>query len=240
MDLAPPEFEFPTTTVWSFPERGSWATHKGDYRGNFSPYIPRNVILRYSKEGELVLDPMCGSGTSLIECKLLNRDSLGIDINSNAVELAKNRLSFPKVNESRHLIKVGDARDTGLSNDFVDLVILHPPYLDIIKYAPDNNSDISNIHDIEPFISEMSKVAKEAYRVLKPGKFCAVLIGDTRRKGYYIPLSMRVLNSFLEAGFALKEDVIKRQWNCKTTGFWNSKSRDFLLIMHEHLFVFKK
>lgn len=240
MNLSPPKFEPPTTSVWSFPERGSWATHKGDYRGNFSPYIPRNVILRYSKEGDLVLDPMCGSGTSLIECKLLNRNSIGIDINRKAVEIAKNRLSFPKMNDSRHLLKAGDARDTGLSGDSVDLVILHPPYLDIIKYGPGNPSDLSNIHNIEPFISEMSKVAKEAYRVLKPGKFCSVLIGDTRRKGYYVPLSMNVLNCFIEAGFQLKEDIIKQQWNCKTTGFWNSKPRNFLLIMHEHLIILRK
>ena len=240
MNLSPPKFEPPITTVWSFPERGSWATHKGDYRGNFSPYIPRSIILRYSKEGDLILDPMCGSGTSLVECKLLNRNSLGIDINPGAVELAKNRLSFPKVNNSRHLLKAGDARNTGLPSDFVDLVILHPPYSDIIKYSPGNPSDISNIHEIEQFMAEMDKVAGEAYRVLKPGKFCAVLVGDTRRNGYYVPLSMKVLACFLKAGFSLKEDVIKHQWNCKTTGFWNSKPRDFLLIMHEHLFIFKK
>lgn len=49
-------FEKEITTVWSFPERGNWATHVPTYRGNFAPQIPRNVILRYSKEGDTVLD----------------------------------------------------------------------------------------------------------------------------------------------------------------------------------------
>ena len=56
-----------TTTVWDFPIRGAWATHKPDYRGNFAPQIPRNVMLNYSEEGDLILDPMVGSGTTLIE-----------------------------------------------------------------------------------------------------------------------------------------------------------------------------
>jgi hypothetical protein len=50
------------------------------------------------------------------------------------------------------------------------------------------------------------------------------------------------MQKFLDVGFLLKEDIIKRQFNCKATGFWVNKSKDanFLLIMHEHLFVFQK
>lgn len=47
---APERFKLEDTTIWSFPERGNWATHSGKYRGNWSPYIPRNIILRYSKK----------------------------------------------------------------------------------------------------------------------------------------------------------------------------------------------
>ena len=67
-------------------------------------------------------------------------------------------------------------------------------------------------------------------------------IRDTRRKKMYQPLAYRVMDRFLNAGFELKEDIIKRQYNCKATGFWVNKSKEsnFLLIMHEHLFVFQK
>ena len=48
---APERFKLEDTTIWSFPERGNWATHSGKYRGNWSPYIPRKYLfLRYSKE----------------------------------------------------------------------------------------------------------------------------------------------------------------------------------------------
>ncbi len=88
----------------------------------------------------------------------------------------------------------------------------------------------------------MEKVAKELFRVLKKGKYCAILMGDTRRKTMYQPLAFKVMERFLKVGFALKEDIIKRQFNCKATGFWVRKSKEsnFLLIMHEHLFIFQK
>ena len=52
----PEDFELEMTTHWSFPKRGDWATHDAKWRGNWSPYIPRNILLRYSQEGDLVLD----------------------------------------------------------------------------------------------------------------------------------------------------------------------------------------
>jgi DNA modification methylase len=125
----------------------------------------------------------------------------------------------------------------------IDFILTHPPYVDIIKYSdgtiPD---DLSNIHDINEFCEEIEKVAKELYRVLRPGKFCAILMGDTRRNKMYQPLASKVMDRFLKVGFQLKEDIIKRQFNCKATGFWVKKSKEsnFLLITHEHLFVFQK
>jgi len=87
--LHPTDFKEEKTTVWSFKHRGDWATHSGDYRGNWSPYIPRNVILKYSQPGDLVLDYFCGAGTTAIECKLLGRRCIALDINDKAIELAK-------------------------------------------------------------------------------------------------------------------------------------------------------
>lgn len=88
----------------------------------------------------------------------------------------------------------------------------------------------------------MKLVAKELYRVLKPQKYCAILIGDTRRNKMYQPMAYKVMDKFLKQGFKLKEDIIKQQHNCKATGFWVKKSKElnFLLIMHEHLFIFQK
>ena len=94
LNYIPKDFKLEKNSIWSFKERGNWATHKGDYRGNCPPQVPRNLILKYIKEKDIVLDPFCGSGTTMIECKLLNRTGLGIDINSDALNITKARLNF--------------------------------------------------------------------------------------------------------------------------------------------------
>ncbi len=87
----------------------------------------------------------------------------------------------------------------------------------------------------------MRKVAAEAYRVTKPGKHCAILIGDTRKHKHYVPISLRVLQQFLDAGFVLREDVIKLQHKMRSTRErWAGSKYDFYLIAHEHLYVFRK
>src|SRR5262245_35995834 len=134
------KFRAERTTVWDFPVRGDWATHKGDYRGNFAPQIARNVILNYSAEGELVLDPMCGSGTTLIEARLLNRNALGYDVNQNAVDISKARLDFPVENASKQVVRRGDVRKLAdLDENRVDLILTHPPYANIVKYSDSKN-----------------------------------------------------------------------------------------------------
>lgn len=244
----PKDYVFETETVWSFPDRGSWATHVGNYRGNWSPYIPRNLIQRYTSAGDVVLDQMCGSGTTLVECKLLGRNAIGVDINRDAIMVSLDRLNFsfetldakaPSISIETY---VGDARrlDT-LNDESIDLIATHPPYAYIIPYAPRVEGDISALRRLGDFLKAMREVADESYRVVKSGKHCAVLIGDTRKHKHYVPISYRVLQQFLDSGFVLREDIIKRQWKTKTTRErWRSSKLDFYKIAHEHLYVFRK
>ena len=237
-----------TTTVWSFPDRGDWATHAGNYRGNWSPYIPRNLILRYTKPGDVVLDQMLGGGTTLVECKLLGRNGIGVDVNRDALLVAFDRLNFPYRPLDEDYVKPsidlfhGDARHLDLIKDeAIDLVATHPPYAGIIKYTGDRvEGDLSSL-TFPAFLEAMREVAAEAYRVLKPGKHCAILIGDTRQHRHYVPISARVLQQFLDVGFILREDIIKVQHKMKSTREqWSGSKHDFYLIYHEHLFVFRK
>lgn len=239
----PDEFELEMTTHWTFPKRGNWATHDAKWRGNWSPYIPRNIILRCSQENDLILDQFAGGGTTLVEAKLLNRNIIGVDVNDAALERCREKVNFEceNANGNVQIIK-GDARNLDfIKNDSIDLICTHPPYANIIQYSENIEEDLSLL-DFNDFLIEMKSVAEECLRVLKKGKFCAILMGDTRKKGCMIPLSFEVMKIFQDVGFTLKELIIKEQHNCKATGYWktNSVKYNFLLIAHEYLFIFRK
>lgn len=269
-EYQPEHFELESINAWSFPKRGKWATHKGNFRGNWPPQMARNVILRYSKPGEIVLDQMCGSGTTLIECKLLARNGIGVDINPEFIMLTRDRLdfeynpldpNFPKVSIRTY---IGDARNLNLINDeSIDLIATHPPYANIISYSSRKNrvsGDLSFARSLQGYLEGMREIASESYRVLKPGRFCGILVGDTRRHRHHVPIAFRVMQAFLDVGFILREDIMKYQWQTKSTREkWAGLSRvaeecwvdidkeerkgrytDFLLLFYEHLFIFRK
>ncbi|MEW6455264.1 MAG: DNA methyltransferase [Acidobacteriota bacterium] len=244
----PKNFREDTTTVWSFKQRGDWATHDGRYRGNWAPYIPRNVILKYSKPGDIVLDYFVGGGTTAVEAKLLGRRCIARDINPACIGLTLENLKFSPPTTLFPFsiyepdVSVSDARSLShISDNSIDLICAHPPYAGIINYSSSVEGDLSKL-GVKDFLKEIKKVASESYRVLKPSGKCAILIGDTRKHKHVIPIGFQTINVFLEAGFKIRELVIKRQHNCKTTGFWYEKSTkyNFLLLAHEYLPIFEK
>ena len=267
LEPLPEELTDISATVWSFPERGSWATHRGDYRGNWAPQIPRALILRYTNPGETVLDPMVGSGTTCIEALLLNRNCIAVDINYNAVILTHHRLYYlvkalherkPKrlvdyvkdgntagsAYSAWYKVYHGDARKLDkVPDNSIDLVATHPPYFNIIEYGEQGTEgDLSRTTSLEEYLTLFRQVAREIYRVLKPGGVLGVLIGDTRVKRHYVPITHYALMVLLDVGFVLKEEVIKVQHRMKTTReVWSKlRDRDFLLIYHEKLFILEK
>lgn len=238
--LQPNNFKLEPTTVWSFPDRGGWATHSGKYRGNWSPYVPRNLILRYSNPDDWVLDQFMGSGTTLVEAKLLNRNAIGVDINPQAVSISETNLQFQCETCSKIFTRNGNATDLHFIKDSrIDFICTHPPYANIIKYSKGIEGDISLL-SVEEFLNEMHKVAEQSFRILKKGKMCAVMIGDVRKYGKVVPLGFRMMECFLQAGFMNKEIIIKEQHNCRSTDYWKKQNKNFLLLAHEYIFVFQK
>ena len=190
-----------------------------------------------------MLDQFAGGGTTLVEAKLLNRNIIGVDVNDVALARCREKVDFEHEGaDGKVYIKKGDARRLNFIPDAsIDLICTHPPYADIIQYSEDIEADLSRLK-VKDFLEAMKPVAAECYRALKKDKFCAILMGDTRQKGCMVPMSFEVMRIFQDAGFKLKELIIKEQHNCKATGYWktNSVKYNFLLIAHEYLFVFRK
>ena len=181
-----------------------------------------------------------GSGTTLIEAKILGRNAIGVDINSEAVKLSNTNLNFTCQEKSKIFTKQGNANNLSfIKDESIDLICTHPPYANIIKYSKEIPGDISLLH-YEDFLKELEQVAKESYRVLKKLGIITFMIGDIREKGYVLPLGMNSMQKFVNAGFKLKEIIIKEQHNCRSADYWAGRERKFLMLAHEYIFILEK
>ena len=244
----PKDFELEKSTTWKFRKRGDWATHNGNYRGNWPPEIPRNMILKYTNLGDMVMDCFLGGGTTILESRLLGRNALGFDVNPFSISLTDAQLEIINKEATRQGInlpeseiktEVADARIlSSVKDNSIDLICTHPPYFKTLRYTRDVEGDLSKITKIDNFLTEMEKVAQQCYRTLKPGKHCAFLIGDIRINNNMYPLGFKLMETFLQAGFQLEDIILKEQFNDRSTAFY--VSHKFLRISHEYLFVLQK
>jgi DNA modification methylase len=157
-----------TTTLWEFPSQHYGQNEQGDgeYAGVTPSYVIWNLLQRYTKPGAKVLDPMCGSGTTLDVCKDLGRVGLGFD-----------------VAPSRADVKKADARKLPLEKGAVDFVFIDPPYSTHIKYS----GDPACIGELDArgggYYEAMEQVIAELYRVTKDGGYVSLYIQDSFSKG---------------------------------------------------------
>ena len=131
----------------------------------------------------MVLDQFAGGGTTLVEAKLLSRNIIGVDINESALLQCRAKTAFTYLGANGIVyLRRGDARNLNfIPSESIDLICTHPPYADIIRYSPNNSEDLSCL-SVPLFLEEMRLVAQESFRVLRPHKYCAILMGDLRKE----------------------------------------------------------
>jgi hypothetical protein len=115
--------EIITDSLWIFDKRDTSGAHLGWYWGNFIPQIPRQLMLRYTKKGDWVLDSFLGSGTTLIECRRLGRNGIGIELNQEVAKKAKELIEKEqnKYNVITEVI-VGDSRTIDINKFLINIV----------------------------------------------------------------------------------------------------------------------
>lgn len=106
------DLDINVNSLWLIPERDKSGKHSNIYHGNFIPQIPNQLIRRYTKKGDAVLDPFLGSGTTLYECEKLDRKCIGFDINNNILELVNKQMSESDV--SNYVIEECDVTNSDM------------------------------------------------------------------------------------------------------------------------------
>jgi DNA modification methylase len=242
-----------TDSLWILQKRDSSGVHTAGYWGNFIPQIPNQMVRRYTKKGEWVLDTFAGCGTTLIETQRLGRNCLGIELKEDTAETA-NRLIKEEPNKFSTINEVieGDSGEVNYKvllakygQKSVQLLIMHPPYFDIIKFSQDPR-DLSNSKSVDDFLAKMNEIVSKASTVLDKGRYFALVIGDKYSKGEWIPLGFLTMQEVLKCGFTLKSIIVKNfeetfgKRNQKELWRYRAIVGGFYIFKHEYVMVFKK
>ena len=243
-------------SLWIIPERDKSGKHANVYHGNFVPQIPNQLIRRYTKEGDCVVDMFMGSGTTLFECETLNRNFIGFDINESIIDYVKSKMV--DVENIKFSISNCDVTNSTLFTESisknlqeqkiskVDFLILHPPYMDIVKFT-DKPEDFSKISNLDLFIEKFILALKNVYSFLCRGKYFAVVIGDVYKNSEVIPIGFYLMDAIKKHfNVKMKGVIIKNIEGNKgklgTYNIWKYRAlnSDYFLFKHEYIFVFKK
>lgn len=247
--------EILTDSLWLMEKRDRTKGHDASYWGNFVPQIPHQLMLRYTKKGDWILDPFIGSGTSAIEAYRMERNAIGIELNPTILSSAKRKIEALQ-KEKLHNVNIcfynGDSSRIDYNEIIkkegcreIKLAILHPPYHDIIKFS-DLEGDLSSCPEQDTFLEKIGIIAEKCNKVMSQDGHLALVIGDKYENGRWIPLGFLSMNEIMKRGFYLKSIIVKNYEGTKgkrgSEELWRYRALagGYYLFKHEYIFLFTK
>lgn len=245
-----------TDSLWLLGSRANTNGHSLDYHGNFIPQIANQVMRRFTKEDDIVVDWFLGSGTSAIEAVNLNRRLIGVELKRELVKQVRAKIEPDQLDSRIHIIQGDSTKDSTcravrealaeMGSERAHLAILHPPYADIIKFS-DLKADLSNCPDTNSFLASFKEVATKAHETLEPGRFAVLVIGDNYCKGELDPLGFKCMQVMNDVGFRTKSIIVKNiEGNevakGKNNNLWRYRAlaNGFYVFKHEYVMLFTR
>jgi len=245
-----------TDTLWEFPSRLKENGHSNEYHGNYIPQLAQQLYERFTKKNDVVLDLFFGSGTSGIEAINMERRCIGVELKEDLAESVSEKFTPKQLVTDVNIICADSASEIAkekikarleiMGEEKAQLLILHPPYDDIIKFS-DKKEDLSNCDSTEEFYDLFQKVAKNGYDLLEKGRFAALIIGDSYKNSEVQPLGFECMARMLQLGFKLKGIIVKdiqgnERCKGKDANLWRYRALagGFFIFKHEYVMIFQK
>jgi DNA modification methylase len=241
---------------------------KSQHPATFAEADVEKLILFFTKQGERVLDPFVGSGSTLLACKSTKRYGVGIELVPRWADIANKRVKGDELPLFREItidsdyeqqVIEGDARECirDLDDESFDFIVTSPPYWKILHKDKDHKitrerlnkgletryseleEDLGNIRSYDQFMKELQKVFGGCYRVLKSKKYMCVIVSDFRDKGNFISYHSEISNTIEKCGFSLQGITILVQ-DSKNLYPYGVPYAFVSNINHQYILVFRK
>jgi DNA modification methylase len=200
----------------------------------FPEELVKEFIEFFTKKGQIVLDPMLGTGSTLVACFYSARSGIGIELLEKYALIAKKRLQklcaqqiFEGCNVQPISLMViqGDAYDIDkMDLPKIDYCITSPPYWDMLLekgfetqeerrkkkldvYYSDDPRDLGNIHDYDKFLDALEEIYEKVYNILKPKGYLTIIVKNVKKKNKMYPLAWDI-GKRLSRFFTLKDERI--------------------------------
>lgn len=224
-----------TGKEWLLLTKSFWQSEKcvddKDAFAHPAPFLIKDImklISFFTKKGMTVLDPFCGSGTTILASFLLERKAIGIDLNEDYRELALNRIKkkntlFTEMLDNYQFV-VGDSNIIIPKLENIDYIVTSPPYYNILKnngqglrkknengfrngarigveYYSDNVNDLGNKKTYNDFLKSLKQIMDKCYNKLKNGKYCSIIISDFTVEKREICVQGDIVNLMTDIGY---------------------------------------
>jgi len=218
--------------VWQFCYEGRDIRDKTKHPATYPIALARKCIELFSHEGELVVDPFVGSGTTLVAARDTDRNALGFDINPDYVVLSEKRLSQDTLfSQTKQLPILDDARNIPqyLENESISCIVTSPPYANLLNRKRLNKSrrgaerkneqyqkveqysqrpeDLGTL-SLEEYAKAMAEIFEKLFPLLKKKGHCVINVPDMWWENQRITIHIAVVEALRSAGYELRNTVI--------------------------------